>query len=144
ATRGCTRPVPACPRGFQHAYYGVRGHVHGRLRVDSDQTEGLRASQHCRHSDRRVERRQVLRPRVEPIRLREALFAMSAPETVTWTLGSLLGFCGVIGVLVRTWLLPYLREQVVRPIRETHHQVTVNGGNSSPPTMLDKLTAVSG
>lgn len=69
---------------------------------------------------------------------------MSAPETVTWTLGSLLGFFGVIGVLVRTWLLPYLREQVVTPIRETHHQVTVNGGKSSPPTMLDKLTAVSG
>ena len=56
--------------------------------------------------------------------------------------------CGVItavaAVLGLGWrlLLPWLREQIVHPIQQTHHQVTVNHHSSDEPTVLDRVDDV--
>lgn len=55
----------------------------------------------------------------------------------------LLGTAALLGLGVRYVLIPYLREQLVKPVQETHKQVTVNGGKSDPPTVLDRLHDVN-
>jgi hypothetical protein len=36
-------------------------------------------------------------------------------------------------------LVPYLREQVIKPVAQINQQVSINGGTSESPTILDKL-----
>lgn len=68
-----------------------------------------------------------------------------------WTL--IVGVCGgilaIAGVLSLMWWLvkpritDYIEEQLARPVRETHHQVTVNHHSSAEPTILDRLDTLS-
>lgn len=59
--------------------------------------------------------------------------------TVVAVLSSIALLLGLIGLTVRFVLLPYVREHVVTPVQETRRQVSVNGGNNQPPTLLDKV-----
>lgn len=46
----------------------------------------------------------------------------------------------VAGLVVRYVLLPYLREQVVKPVQETHRQVTPHDRpDNEEPTVVDRL-----
>lgn len=47
--------------------------------------------------------------------------------------------CVLVGIGVKLMLLPWLREHLVTPVKETAHQVTVNGHVSRDPTLLDKV-----
>lgn len=52
-------------------------------------------------------------------------------------LSIMLGFCALIGLASKFVLLPWLKEQLVEPVQETHKQVTVNSYQSDPLTLLD-------
>jgi hypothetical protein len=52
-------------------------------------------------------------------------------------------FSGLLGLAVRYGLLPYLRDHLVIPVKETHHQVTANSHSSPLPTIMDKLDDIS-
>lgn len=54
-------------------------------------------------------------------------------------IGITLGLCTLAGLAVRFVLMPWLREHLVTPVKETNHQVTVNGHVSRDPTLLDKV-----
>lgn len=49
---------------------------------------------------------------------------------------------GLLGLAVRMILVPWLKEHVINPVKETNHQVTVNKHVSDPPTLLDKVDRV--
>lgn len=49
---------------------------------------------------------------------------------------------GLLGLAVRMILVPWLKEHVINPVKETNHQVTVNKHISDPPTLLDKVDRV--
>lgn len=56
---------------------------------------------------------------------------------------AVLGVCAVLGLVVRWALLPYLRDQVVRPVQETHRQVTPHDRPpDAEPTIVDRLDDV--
>lgn len=61
-------------------------------------------------------------------------------DTVTFLMGTLLSLITLLGLLTRYVLLPYLREHLVAPVKETHQAVTENH-HSSPqaPTVVDRL-----
>lgn len=48
----------------------------------------------------------------------------------------------LLGLATRYVLLPYLREHLLDPVQETHHQVTENTGESPQPTVLDAIHSV--
>lgn len=51
-----------------------------------------------------------------------------------------LGVFAVVGLVVRYVLLPYLRDQVVKPLQETHRQVTPHDRPlDEEPTVVDRL-----
>ena len=62
--------------------------------------------------------------------------------TITGVLTSLTLGLGLFGVIIRYALLPWLREQLVHPVQETHRQVTVNHHVSNEPTVLDRLDSL--
>lgn len=43
------------------------------------------------------------------------------------------------GVAWKYLVLPNLREQLIKPVQETHRATTVNGGQNNPATLLDKV-----
>lgn len=43
---------------------------------------------------------------------------------------------------IETWRTKHLARELVRPVQETHRQVSVNKHVSDPPTLLDKVDAV--
>ena len=56
---------------------------------------------------------------------------------------AVLGVAAVLGLIVRWALLPYLREQVVKPVQETHRQVTPHDRpTDAEPTIVDRLDDV--
>lgn len=66
----------------------------------------------------------------------------SSGEAVGFTavaLGAAVSFCILSGLVVRFILMPYLREHLLTPVQETHHQVTENNGGSEQPTVLDAI-----
>lgn len=68
---------------------------------------------------------------------------MSLLAEVGVAASAVLGVAAVIGLVVRWALLPYLREQVVRPIAETHRQVTPHDRPlDAEPTIVDRLDDV--
>ena len=71
---------------------------------------------------------------------------MNVKDTVAVIVGLLtimtLGL-GLLGLAVRYVLVPWLKEHVITPVKETNHQVTVNKHVSNPPTLLDKIDRVS-
>lgn len=56
---------------------------------------------------------------------------------------TLAGAAGVIWWLVKPRITDWLEDQLVRPMRETHHQVTVNHHSSAEPTILDRLDTLT-
>jgi hypothetical protein len=53
---------------------------------------------------------------------------------------AVLGLAAIVGLAVRFVLLPYLREQVVKPVQETHRQVTPHDRPAdAEPTIVDRL-----
>lgn len=63
-----------------------------------------------------------------------------AGTIVTTTIGTLT----LAGLAVRYILVPYLRENLEKPVRETHHSLTVNHHSSPNPTMLDRVDTLTG
>ena len=61
-------------------------------------------------------------------------------EAITWAVGTAISVSVLIGLMVQHILVPYLRDHLVVPIQRVEHQVTANGGTSSPPTVPDKLS----
>lgn len=49
---------------------------------------------------------------------------------------------GVLWWLVKPRVTAWAESQILGPVRETHHQVTVNHHSSEEPTVLDKLDTV--
>lgn len=60
-------------------------------------------------------------------------------EIVTWTLGTLLSVLLFLGLATRYVLVPYLRDHLVRPVKETHQQVTENHHTNNNPTLPDRI-----
>jgi hypothetical protein len=58
-------------------------------------------------------------------------------------LGTLVTGCILVGLAVRFVLMPYLRDQLLAPVQETHKQVTENHhANTQQPTVLDRIADV--
>lgn len=66
-----------------------------------------------------------------------------AIEIAVATLTILTLLLALIGLAVRFILLPYLREHLIEPVKETRKQVTVNHHSSETPTVLDRIDDVS-
>lgn len=67
-------------------------------------------------------------------------------ETVTLIVGVLTAatlFAGLVGLLARLLLLPWLRSELVKPVQETARQVRLNGHVSDPPTLKDDVHALT-
>lgn len=60
-------------------------------------------------------------------------------QQITWTLGTIIALSTVLGLAVRLILLPYLREHLVKPMRQVEKQVTENHHSNPKPTILDRL-----
>jgi hypothetical protein len=58
--------------------------------------------------------------------------------------GLAVALCVLLGYFAKFVALPWLREHLVTPIKETQHQVTVNGHVSQDPTLLDKIDSLQG
>lgn len=69
---------------------------------------------------------------------------MSLAAEVGVIASAVLGVCAVAGLVVRWGLLPYLREQLVKPVQETHRQVTPHDRppGDAEPTIVDRLDDV--
>lgn len=52
------------------------------------------------------------------------------------------GAAGVLWWLVKPRVAAWAEAQIITPVRETHHQVTVNHHSSAEPTVLDKIDTV--
>lgn len=65
-------------------------------------------------------------------------------DTVTFLLTTLTTLLVLVGLAVRYVLMPYLREHLIRPVKETHEQVTVNGHEATQaPTLPDRLDDIA-
>lgn len=53
--------------------------------------------------------------------------------------GLALAVCALLAILWRVVVLPNLREQLFKPIQESHRQVTQNRHANPQPTVLDRL-----
>lgn len=56
--------------------------------------------------------------------------------------GALVSVCVLLGLVVRFVLVPYMREALVKPVQETHRQVTQNRHANPEPTVLDRIDDV--
>lgn len=62
-------------------------------------------------------------------------------DLVQWALGVLVSASILVGLATRYVLLPWLKDKLVLPIQQTHHQVTQNNHQSPDgPTLPDRLT----
>lgn len=57
--------------------------------------------------------------------------------------GVVVAISGLLGTaiafLVKYALIPYIEKRLVKPVRETHKQVTQNHHTSDPPTIPDRI-----
>jgi hypothetical protein len=68
---------------------------------------------------------------------------MSIAAEVGVVATAVLAVCAVVGLIVRFVLLPYLRAEVVEPVKETHRQVTPHHRPANAePTIVDRLDDV--
>lgn len=58
------------------------------------------------------------------------------PAFATVVVAGIAAFTSIITAIISVWDR--------KKIKETHAQVTVNGGTSRPPTVLDKLSEIEG
>lgn len=66
----------------------------------------------------------------------------STREAITWTLGTIVTVCVIIGLAVRFVLMPYLREHLITPVKQVEKQVTENHHSNAQPTVLDRIDDV--
>jgi hypothetical protein len=52
------------------------------------------------------------------------------------------GLLSLLGAAVKWVLLPDIERELISPVKQTHHQVTVNHHSSDTPTVLDRLDDV--
>lgn len=60
-------------------------------------------------------------------------------ETISWVLGTSISVSILIGLLIKFVLMPYLREHLVKPMKQVEKQVTENHHSNAKPTMLDRF-----
>lgn len=63
-------------------------------------------------------------------------------EVITWALGTVLVLCTLTGLAVRFVLMPYLRDHLVKPMKQVEKQVTENHHSNPKPTVLDRIDDV--
>jgi hypothetical protein len=63
-------------------------------------------------------------------------------DLILASLGITIALCTLAGFATRFVLVPWLREHLVTPLKETKHQVTINGHVSREPTLLDKIDSL--
>ena len=68
---------------------------------------------------------------------------MTVFELITWALGTTISLCTIAGLAVKFVLLPYVKEHIVAPVRQTEKQVSENHHSNEEPTVLDKIADVS-
>jgi hypothetical protein len=74
----------------------------------------------------------------------DAHMSPESRDAITWTLGTFLSLCVVVGLATRYVLLPYLRDHLVGPVREVQKQVTENHhATPEQPTLPDRLEDLS-
>lgn len=49
---------------------------------------------------------------------------------------------GLLGAFWTFVIMPQIRQEIVKPVRETHQQITENGGRNDPPTLPDRFHAL--
>lgn len=59
---------------------------------------------------------------------------------VAGLLGALSTILGFLAWLLVPRFLEWIRKELGEPLQEVRHQVVVNGGRNTPPTMLDKIS----
>jgi hypothetical protein len=66
----------------------------------------------------------------------------SAWDTAYAAIGITVGVITILGAAVKWVLLPYIERELIHPVKQTHHQVTVNHHSSDSPTVLDRIDDV--
>lgn len=66
----------------------------------------------------------------------------STREAITWTLGTIVTVCVIIGLAVKFVLMPYLREHLITPVKQVEKQVSENHHSNAQPTVLDRIDDV--
>lgn len=67
-------------------------------------------------------------------------------KMVLFVCGSIITVAGAAGVvwwLVKPRIAEWVERELIQPVRETHHQVTVNHHSSDEPTILDRLDTLT-
>jgi len=65
-----------------------------------------------------------------------------ARELVTWILGTTISLSVLVGLAVRFVLMPYLRDHLVKPMKQVEKQVSENHHSNKVPTVLDRIDDV--
>ena len=68
-----------------------------------------------------------------------------SPETrdlISWILGTTVTLSVIIGLVVKFVLMPYLREHLVKPMKQVEKQVSENHHSNKKPTVLDRIDDV--
>lgn len=65
-------------------------------------------------------------------------------DVVTWILGTVLSLCILGGFVTRFIVLPWLKDHLLEPVKDTHHQVSVNAHQSEEPTIPDRIEDLAG
>lgn len=60
-------------------------------------------------------------------------------DLITWTLGTLVSLMILVAAATKFVLLPWLKDHLVQPVQDTHHQVTANSHSSAVLTIPDRL-----
>lgn len=65
-----------------------------------------------------------------------------ARELITWILGTTISLSILLGLAVKFVLMPYLKEHLVRPMKQVEKQVSENAHANKQPTVLDRIDDV--
>lgn len=63
-------------------------------------------------------------------------------QLISGILGAVVLMCTLLGLAVKFILLPYLREHLVKPMKQVEKQVTENHHSNKVPTVLDRIDDV--
>lgn len=63
-------------------------------------------------------------------------------DILSFLVGTTLTILIITGLAVRYILVPYLRDQLITPVSETHKQVTENSHHNEQPTVMDRISDV--
>lgn len=63
-------------------------------------------------------------------------------DLISWILGTTVSLSIIIGLIVKFILMPYLRDHLVRPMKQVEKQVSENHHSNKNPTVLDRIDDV--